>query len=90
MPIGINLTKIESRPMRTRLGEYLFFIDFEGHAEDEIVAQGLESLKSMSTYFKLLGSYPSFQSNEGGRYPFGTGSKEVSERGIGNGKRRRV
>jgi prephenate dehydratase len=56
--LDINLTKIESRPMRTSLGEYLFFIDFEGHAEDEIIAQGLKSLKAMSTYFKLLGSYP--------------------------------
>lgn len=68
--LGINLTKIESRPMRTRLGEYLFFIDFEGHAEDEIAAQGLKSLEAMSTYFKHLGSYPCFQSEDGERHPW--------------------
>ena len=56
--LGINLTKIESRPMRTQLGEYLFFVDFEGHARDETAARALDALKAMSTYFKHLGSYP--------------------------------
>lgn len=56
--LDLNLTRIESRPMRTRLGQYLFFIDFAGHAEDETVARALHSVKAMSTYFKHLGSYP--------------------------------
>jgi len=56
--LGINLTKIESRPMRTQLGEYLFFVDFDGHAQDLTAARALKSLKAISTYFKHLGSYP--------------------------------
>jgi prephenate dehydratase len=58
---GINLTKIESRPMRTRLGQYLFFVDFEGHRADPKAADALLALKNRSTYFKFLGSYPGFQ-----------------------------
>jgi prephenate dehydratase len=56
--LGINLTRIESRPMRTQLGQYLFFVDFEGHAEDKAAARALHLVKAMSTYFRHLGSYP--------------------------------
>lgn len=54
----INLKKIESRPMRTHLGQYLFFVDFEGHIEDEKVSNVIDLLKKRSIYFKHLGSYP--------------------------------
>jgi prephenate dehydratase len=64
---GINLTKIESRPMRTQLGQYLFFVDFEGHAGDENAAAAIHSLKARSTYFKFLGSYPRFPDGKDGR-----------------------
>ena len=60
---GINLTRIESRPMRTQMGQYLFYIDFEGHAEEEGVSQALSSVKAISTFYKHLGSYPRFQEN---------------------------
>ncbi|WP_035106821.1 prephenate dehydratase [Desulfovirgula thermocuniculi] len=55
---GINLTRIESRPSRRRLGEYLFFIDFEGHRQDEKVREALEALSARAEV-RLLGSYPS-------------------------------
>ena len=58
---GINLTRIESRPMRTRLGQYLFYVDFEGHAEDEEASRALSSVQALSTYYKHLGSYPRWQ-----------------------------
>jgi len=55
---GINLTKIESRPARTRPWEYMFFIDFEGHIEDEGVKSAISSLSALCNYLKVLGSYP--------------------------------
>ncbi|MGI6189686.1 MAG: prephenate dehydratase [Clostridiales bacterium] len=56
----INLTKIESRPMRTNLGEYLFVVDLEGHIRDGIVERALNRLAEQSKYFSVLGSYPRF------------------------------
>lgn len=55
---GINLVKIESRPDRRSLGRYVFLIDMEGHREDTVVREALEGLRSRSSMFKVLGSYP--------------------------------
>ncbi|ODS42818.1 MAG: hypothetical protein MSIBF_05970 [Candidatus Altiarchaeales archaeon IMC4] len=55
---GINLKKIESRPSRRKLGEYVFFVDFEGSLEDRNVKKVLESIKKNTTFVKKLGSYP--------------------------------
>jgi len=57
---NINLTKIESRPMKTLLGQYLFLLDFEGHRKEDKIRAVLEELSSSSEYYKLLGSYPKF------------------------------
>jgi prephenate dehydratase len=57
----INLTKIESRPTKEVLGEYCFFIDCEGHQEDEVVASALKCLDCKLPRLKLLGSYPRFR-----------------------------
>jgi prephenate dehydratase len=54
---GLNLTKIESRPMKSRPWEYHFFVDFEGHEKDENCREALEELKSRTTELKILGSY---------------------------------
>lgn len=54
----INLTKIESRPSKKALGDYLFFIDFEGHREDERVKEALAGIKTKTAMLKVLGSYP--------------------------------
>lgn len=54
----INLTKIESRPTKKTLGEYCFFIDCEGHEEDEVVASALKCLLCKLPRVKILGSYP--------------------------------
>jgi len=56
---GINLTKIESRPAHTRIGDYLFFIDIEGHHLDSPVKSALEGLKTIAHDVQVLGSYPS-------------------------------
>jgi chorismate mutase/prephenate dehydratase len=54
----VNLTKIESRPVKKKAWEYLFFLDMTGHATDEPVARALGELKAHAQYIKILGSYP--------------------------------
>ena len=55
---SVNLTKIESRPVKKKAWEYLFFIDMTGHIGDEPVAKALEELKARAHFIKILGSYP--------------------------------
>ena len=54
----INLTKLESRPTKERLGEYCFFIDMEGHADEPPVRYAIESLRTKILEVKVLGAYP--------------------------------
>jgi prephenate dehydratase len=53
----INLTRIESRPTKETPWEYNFYVDFEGHCEDEIIRKALQSIKNKTAFFKVLGSY---------------------------------
>jgi prephenate dehydratase len=55
---AINLTKLESRPTKSGLGQYCFFIDFRGHIDDEVVADCLRTLMANQADVKFLGSYP--------------------------------
>ena len=55
---NINLTKIESRPSKEKLGSYIFFIDFEGHRTDKKIGNILNNIRSNLGYIKVLGSYP--------------------------------
>ncbi len=55
---NINMTRIESRPMKTRSWQYLFFVDIARHAEEREIASALKKLESSCEFFKLLGSYP--------------------------------
>ena len=57
---NVNLTKIESRPSKKGLGKYLFFVDFIGHIEDEIIHNILSEIEENTYFFKVLGSYPEF------------------------------
>ena len=54
----INLTKIESRPLRDGQWEYVFFVDFSGHCEEEAVRNALEKVEANCVFLKVLGSYP--------------------------------
>lgn len=54
----INLSKIESRPLRDGQWEYVFFADFSGHYEDDAVREALEKLEANCVFLKVLGSYP--------------------------------
>ena len=55
---GVSMTRLESRPARHTLWEYVFFVDIEGHREDEKVAAALAELERRAAYLKVLGSYP--------------------------------
>ncbi len=55
---GINLTRLDARPSGRKVWDYVFFLDMEGHIEDEKVARAIESLKRDSLFLKVLGSYP--------------------------------
>lgn len=55
---AINLTKLESRPRRNRPWQYVFYLDFEGHWQDEACSQALLGLLSRAAFVKLLGSFP--------------------------------
>jgi prephenate dehydratase len=55
---SINLTKIESRPRRARLGHYMFFADLEGGEEDPSVHEALDALRGRVETLRVLGSYP--------------------------------
>ncbi len=55
---GINMQKIESRPSRKILGEYIFFIDVNGHRQEAALAAAINSMRAKSYYVKMLGSYP--------------------------------
>ena len=54
---GINLTKIQSRPTKRQLGQYMFFVDLEGHLEDPQVDLALKCLRLKLRQVKVLGSY---------------------------------
>lgn len=55
---NINMTKIESRPSKTKAWEYYFFVDIEGHADDPQVKKALEEMSEHCTLMTILGAYP--------------------------------
>ncbi len=61
---GLNMTKIESRPSRLKAWEYFFFVDIEGHVEDEPVKMALDDIRKHCAFMNILGSYPSENTEE--------------------------
>lgn len=55
---GVNLTQIESRPLPGKVWEYLFFVDIQGHPDDEAVRSALEGLKGRCAWVRVLGAWP--------------------------------
>jgi prephenate dehydratase len=55
---GINLVRIESRPLKRRLGHYLFLVDFDGREDDPRVAEAITGLHAHCEQVRVLGSYP--------------------------------
>jgi prephenate dehydratase len=55
---GINLSKIESRPLKLGLGRYIFFVDLDGHEQDERVVNAIDAVRATVETLRVLGSYP--------------------------------
>jgi chorismate mutase/prephenate dehydratase len=55
---GVSMSRLESRPARTGLWEYLFFVDLVGHVTDPAVAAAVGELQKKAPFLKILGSYP--------------------------------
>ena len=55
---NVSMSRIESRPSRRGMWDYVFFIDLDGHAQDESVAKALAELREQASLFRVLGSYP--------------------------------
>jgi len=60
---NIQMTKIESRPTKSVLGDYTFLIDVEGHRKDPIIAGALDRIREKTARLKVFGSYPRFELN---------------------------
>ena len=58
---GINLSKVESRPSKERLGTYVFLVDVDGHRHDPLVGAALEEIEGMCSSFRIFGSYPRYR-----------------------------
>jgi chorismate mutase/prephenate dehydratase len=61
---GVSMTRFESRPARTGVWEYHFYIDMNGHQEDPTVSLALKELQALTSFYKCLGSYPKSQPYE--------------------------
>ncbi len=57
----INLSKIESRPSKERLGTYIFLVDVDGHRTDANLAEALKRVEAQCSFFRVLGSYPRYR-----------------------------
>ena len=55
---GVSMTRLESRPSKTGIWEYVFFVDIEGHESDARVSAALQELRETAAFLKVLGSYP--------------------------------
>jgi chorismate mutase/prephenate dehydratase len=55
---NVSMTKLESRPAKGGMWEYVFYVDIEGHVQDANVASAINEITSRASYLKLLGSYP--------------------------------
>ncbi len=56
---GINMSHIDSRPSKKVLGEYIFYVDIDGHIEDKTINSAIKKIKAAVKYYRFLGSYPS-------------------------------
>jgi prephenate dehydratase len=58
---GINLSKIESRPSKEKLGTYIFLMDVDGHRTSATLAEALAAIEERCSFFRILGSYPRYR-----------------------------
>jgi prephenate dehydratase len=68
---GVNLSKIESRPLKQGLGRYIFFADLEGGIDDQEIAGAVDAVRTRVDTVRVLGSYPAARAIEGPGSPTG-------------------
>ena len=61
----VNLSRWESRPARTKFGEYIFFVTVDGHKDQLRVKRALDKLGKYAEFVKVLGSYPKYKLKKG-------------------------
>ena len=61
---GVNMLKLESRPIKGQRWSYYFFLDVEGHRDNPNIAETINEMKAVTLSLKILGSYPAFKSTE--------------------------
>jgi len=54
----VSMSRIESRPSRRKKWDYVFFVDLDGHVEDESIKKALAEVQSKANLFKVIGAYP--------------------------------
>ncbi|MSQ22253.1 MAG: prephenate dehydratase [Dehalococcoidia bacterium] len=62
---SINLAKVESRPTKQSLGEYIFLIDLHGHRDDPGIKEAIQMLRAQASVLKIFGSYPRYAASNG-------------------------
>ncbi len=65
---NINLAKIESRPTKRSLGQYIFLVDCDGHREDRLLREAIEAVRSGVSTLRVMGSYPKWVQEPEGDY----------------------
>jgi prephenate dehydratase len=68
---AVNLSKIESRPLKQGLGRYIFFADLEGAEDDEAITGAVDAVRAQVDTVRVLGSYPAARVTEGPTSPTG-------------------
>jgi prephenate dehydratase len=61
---NINMIKLESRPSKAVLGEYIFLVDINGHRHDPHIAAALQKMREQTGFLKIFGSYPCWQQKD--------------------------
>ena len=61
----INLAKIESRPTKRSLGQYIFLVDCDGHRQDRLLGEAIEAVREEVSSLRVMGSYPKWMPNQG-------------------------
>ncbi|MBN2424446.1 MAG: 3-deoxy-7-phosphoheptulonate synthase [Calditrichaceae bacterium] len=78
---GVNLSLLSSRPHKTEPWKYHFFIDVEGHAEDENIINAFEEIKNLTGFLYVFGSYPKFEGVLNNTAAQKTGAKRIKKEG---------
>ncbi|MBR1943762.1 prephenate dehydratase [bacterium] len=61
---NINLSYIDSRPSKTKFGEYTFYVDFDGHIKEDMIKNAVDEIQSKASFFRFVGSYEKYRAKD--------------------------